>query len=149
MMLRRLLHFYWRFARGLTLGVQGCVLDGEGRVLLVRHGYVAGWHFPGGGVETGETLRDALARELVEESGVKLRGVPVLHGIFQNIAASRRDHIALYVVHDFEWSGPPAPTCEIREAKFFPTAALPNDIGAPTRRRLDEILNRAAPAETW
>lgn len=148
-MVKRFLHLYWRFARGLTLGVQGCVLDGEGRVLLVRHGYVAGWHFPGGGVETGETILDALTRELNEEAGVRLTGAPVLHGIFQNIAATRRDHVAVYVVRDFEWGGPPAPTYEIREARFFPVAAVPDDTSAATRRRLEEILKGAAPAAIW
>ena len=61
--IRRVLHFYWRFARGLTLGVRGMVIDGAGRVFLVKHSYVAGWHLPGGGVEVGETLTAALTRD--------------------------------------------------------------------------------------
>ena len=50
-MLRRFLHAYWRVSRGLTVGVRGLIFDGEGRVFLVKHSYVAGWHLPGGGVE--------------------------------------------------------------------------------------------------
>src|SRR5262245_33676913 len=58
--LRRLMHVYWRFARAMTLGVRALVVDEQGRVFLVRHSYVSGWHLPGGGVEAGETLAQAV-----------------------------------------------------------------------------------------
>src|SRR5437762_12866702 len=38
--IRRVLHTYWRFARGMTLGVRAIVIDPQGRVLLVKHSYV-------------------------------------------------------------------------------------------------------------
>src|SRR5689334_14290642 len=96
--MRRLLHTYWRIARGMTLGVRAVVIDPAGRVFLVRHSYVAGWHLPGGGVETGETIGQSLARELAEEGGITLNGAPTLHGVFHNAHVSRRDHVAVYVV---------------------------------------------------
>ena len=68
----------------MTLGVRGVVLDGDGKVFLVRHSYVAGWHLPGGGVEVGETFLEALRRELVEEGRIELTREPVLHGLFFN-----------------------------------------------------------------
>ena len=64
--IRRGLHLYWRLSRGLTLGARGLIFDGEGRVFLVKHSYISGWHLPGGGVEKGETLMAALERELRE-----------------------------------------------------------------------------------
>src|ERR1041384_1231051 len=78
--IRRVMHFYWRFARAMTLGVRAVVIDGAGRVLLVKHSYVSGWHLPGGGVEVGETLPEALARELLEEGGITALEPPVLYG---------------------------------------------------------------------
>ena len=99
---RPLLHSYWRFARGMTLGVRALVVDSAGRILLVQHSYVRGWHLPGGGVEQGETMLQALARELAEEGNIRLGSAPRLHGIFFNRHVSKRDHVAVYVVQDFE-----------------------------------------------
>ncbi len=144
----RLLHFYWRFFRAVTLGVRAAVFDTENRVFLVRHGYTPGWHFPGGGVEPGETLVTALSRELLEEGNIRLTGAPELFGMYHNTRATKRDHIAVYVVRTFE-SGPHKPNWEIREAKFFPLDALPEGTTAATRRRLDEILRGVAAGEGW
>src|SRR6266567_5425680 len=93
----RSLHAFWRLSRGLTLGVRALVIDGEGRVFLVKHSYVSGWHLPGGGVEAGETLSEALARELQEEGNIEVTAPPQLHGVFHNSRESRRDHVALYI----------------------------------------------------
>ncbi len=147
-MIRRFLHFYWRFARGMTLGVRGVVLDAGGQVFLVRHGYVPGWHFPGGGVEPGESLVEALARELKEEGNIRVRGMPPLHGIFQN-GAYKRDHIAVFVVREFEWPAPLRPSWEIPEAGFFSLNRLPDGTSEGTRRRLEEILYGAPLSSSW
>jgi ADP-ribose pyrophosphatase YjhB (NUDIX family) len=142
------MHLYWRFARGLTVGVRALVLDGEGRVFLVRHSYVAGWHLPGGGVEAGETVGEALARELREEGNIELVGVPELHGVFFNRQASRRDHVMLFVVRAFCQPQAPAPNLEIVAHGFFPPEALPADTTAATRARLAEVLN-GVPISPW
>ncbi len=59
-LLRPFVHFYWRWSRGATLGVRALVIDGSGRIFLVKHSYIDGGHLLGGGVEAGETLRTAL-----------------------------------------------------------------------------------------
>jgi 8-oxo-dGTP pyrophosphatase MutT (NUDIX family) len=80
--IRRVMHFYWRFARGMTLGVRALVIDEKRGVFLVKHSYVSGWHLPGGGVEADETLLDALIRELREEANIEPTAPPKLHGMF-------------------------------------------------------------------
>jgi 8-oxo-dGTP pyrophosphatase MutT (NUDIX family) len=147
--LRRVLHFYWRFARGMTLGVRAVVLDPAGRVFLVKHSYVAGWHLPGGGVETDETVLAALGRELLEEGGITAHGTPALHGVFFNVRVSRRDHIVVFVVRDFAQDGGPRHPREIVDHGFFAPDALPPDTTRATRARLDEVLKGLPKSERW
>jgi ADP-ribose pyrophosphatase YjhB (NUDIX family) len=147
--LRRVLHFYWRHARGLTVGVRGLVLDAQGRVFLIKHSYVSGWHLPGGGVEPGESLSTALARELREEGNIELTGTPELFGIYWNRRISKRDHVALYIVRSFRQSAPPQPNSEIVGHGFFAPDALPEGTTASTRARLVEVLTGRPEAEIW
>ena len=147
--LRRVFHLYWRFARGMTLGVRAVVLDGDGRVFLVKHSYVSGWHLPGGGVEVGETFRDALRRELAEEGRIELAGESPLHGLFLNSHVSRRDHVAVYVVRQFRQDRLPEANHEIVACGFFDAASLPEETTMGTRLRIAEVLEGRAPIATW
>jgi 8-oxo-dGTP pyrophosphatase MutT (NUDIX family) len=147
--LRRVLHLYWRFARGMTLGVRGVVLDGDNRIFLVQHSYVSGWHLPGGGVEVGESFRAALARELMEEGRIELVGEPKLHGVFFNSHVSRRDHVAIYVVRHFRQDRLPEPNREIIACGFFAANALPPRTTEGTRLRIAEVLENREPITTW
>ena len=147
--LRRVLHFYWRFARAMTLGVRALVIDENGRIFLVKHSYISGWYLPGGGVEAGETLLQALARELREEGNIEMTEPPRLHGMFFNNRVSRRDHVALFVVRAFHQSAAPVPDREIVAHGFFDLEALPNDTTASTRARIIEVLGGAPASEQW
>ena len=69
--LTRSMHLVFIFTRGMTLGVRAACFDQQGRVFLVRHTYLPGWHLPGGGVERDETALQALAKEIREEGNLK------------------------------------------------------------------------------
>jgi ADP-ribose pyrophosphatase YjhB (NUDIX family) len=138
----------WRMRRGLTLGAQGALIDSEARVLLVRHSYRPGWFFPGGGVEWGETIEHALARELEEEVGARLLSPPALLGVYANFASFPGDHIAVFVARDWERHDYHK-SSEIAEARLFGRRELPEGIDAGTRARLAEIFDLAPKAALW
>jgi ADP-ribose pyrophosphatase YjhB (NUDIX family) len=134
--------------RGMTLGVRTILVDGE-RVLLIRHTYVPGWHFPGGGVERGETAEASAAREVTEESGYRVAGPLEVFGFYFNGRTHPRDHIVLYLCRSFEMAFPFKPTWEIAEAGWFDRTALPEGATAGTRRRIAEVFEGAPRDAHW
>jgi 8-oxo-dGTP pyrophosphatase MutT (NUDIX family) len=116
---------------------------------MVRHTYTPGWHFPGGGVEKGETTVSALANELLQETGLRLEGTPVLHGVFHNNGVSKRDHVLVYLcnVKGSVVSKPTSP--EIAEIGYFDLADLPDGADPGTIRRMREVVDGTAPCTAW
>lgn len=147
--IRKAMQVVWRWQRGLTLGARGIVLDGDGRVLLVRQTYTTGWLLPGGGVEFSETIETALTRELEEEAGITLSGPPELLGIYANHAVFPGDHVAIYIVRRWQQTRAVTPNREIAETGFFSLDALPESVTPGTRRRLDEMRGRAVKQAVW
>ena len=132
--------FYSRITRGKTLGARVAVFDEQGRVLLVKANYVSGWNLPGGGVDPGETLRDAALRELREEANVTPLDRLQLHGIFSNERSFSGDHVAVYVCRKFTQTEFTA-NMEITAVQFFPTHGLPTDLNPGAKERIKEIIS--------
>jgi ADP-ribose pyrophosphatase YjhB (NUDIX family) len=146
----RLFHFYFRLKRPMTFGVRGLVYDADQTsVFLIRHTYVPGWQLPGGGVEVGETAIEALQRELFEEGNIEVAGSPLLKSIHFNRQASRRDHVALYLVESYRQTAPKLPDREIAEGGFFPLDRLPDTTTPATRRRIAEVFGGAPASPDW
>jgi ADP-ribose pyrophosphatase YjhB (NUDIX family) len=137
-----------RLFRGTTLGVRAIVGDGE-TVLLVRHTYVPGWHFPGGAVDPGESAVDAVARELLEEASLEAAVSPELLGIHFNVRMARRDHVLVYRVAEWREKRAFTPTREIAEARFFFRDALPDGATKATRARLAELHEGVPRSVFW
>jgi len=147
-LLRPLMQLHHRFVRGMTLGVRGIVLDDEGKVLLIEHTYVRGWHLPGGGVERGETALQSLERELVEEAGVRITGPVDLLSVHNNDAAFPGDHVLVYRITRWE---PCTATSrgEIKAVAWFAPGSLPDDVTRGTRARIEEAVRDVRADGRW
>ena len=133
----------------LTIGVRAVLLD-DRKVLLLKHTYLPGWQFPGGGVEPGETGEQSAEREVMEETGYEVAGRPALHGFYLNrLAGGARDHVAVYVWREYSSVRPFAPNHEIANLAWFDVGALPSDVEAGTARRLEEIFAGKTPDNQW
>ena len=146
----RLFHTYFLLRRPMTLGVRGLVYDkAANSVFLVRHTYVPGWQLPGGGVEVGEIMTQSLEREFSEEGNIEFTAPPVLRSLHLNRQASRRDHVAFFLIEAFRQTAPKRPDREIAEAGFFRLDALPEATTQATQRRIAEVFDGAAPSPYW
>lgn len=70
-------------ANSLHVAVSAVVRDDRGRLLMVRRTDNSRWAIPGGGQEIGETLTDAVRREVAEETGIDVE-VTGLIGVFSD-----------------------------------------------------------------
>ena len=148
-LIRRTLHLVWRFSRGLTLGVRGMAIDAEGRIFLIKHSYAPGWYLPGGGVEAGESMLEALTREMREEGNIEIGPAAEFFALYFNPKDSPRDHVGLYVIRDFVQPSQPIPNAEIIAHGFFARDELPADTTPATRARIAEVLDGVERAQRW
>src|SRR6266704_1006970 len=80
---------------------------------------------------------------------MRTRFEPALHGLFFNSHASRRDHVAVYLVRHFRQDRLPEANREIVACGFFEIGALPEDTTEGTRLRLAEVLENRELIATW
>jgi len=145
---RLLLQPFGRVSRGITLGTRAVVRDADGRILVVRQSYTNGWIFPGGGVDRGEAPVTAVKREVMEETGVRVKGDVVVHGLFSNHANFPGDYVAVYIANEFE-DGTWKPSLEITERAFMQPSDIAKDCSAGMRRRLEELAGKRTVSEIW
>ncbi|WP_313535574.1 NUDIX domain-containing protein [Sphingomonas sp.] len=137
----------WFVTRPQTRGVRAIALTPAGKVILVRHSYIQGWHLPGGGHERRETAEEAVLRELREEAGMVSHGAVRVLGTLQHRPNFRRDMVTLALVEHVEFAF--HPSLEIVEARAFSLDALPEGATAGTLRRLAEWRDGRPVARDW
>ncbi|WHX24203.1 NUDIX domain-containing protein [Streptomyces malaysiensis subsp. malaysiensis] len=67
------------------MSVAGVIVDDAGRALLIKRRDNGKWEPPGGVLERGESIPDALQREVLEETGIKIALPATLTGVYKNM----------------------------------------------------------------
>lgn len=136
------LQAYWRVKRGIMIAAEACVVDEDGRVLLIKGSENEDWRLPIGVVRQGEALEATLKRLLRDEAGVELTAKPALWRIVSGGEGAPYDRIGFYIVRNWRWaSGAPWPL-----SAFFPVDELSLNAGGSDAKRLLEALGASPPA---
>lgn len=114
-----------------VVGVAAAARTEDGRWLLICRGDTGEWALPGGTLEWGETLREAIVRELLEEAGVEVASLGDVSGVYSRPERDPRFHAVTIVVRAVirEPTQPPKNPVEIRDVGLFTDDALPSRIG--------------------
>jgi 8-oxo-dGTP pyrophosphatase MutT (NUDIX family) len=130
----RMMRVYWRLANPQTHGALVLIWH-EGKVLLVKNSYVPYHSAPGGYVHDGEKSRDAAARELREETGLRVAPeelVPALNKWHD--WEGKREHIEIFELETNELPDIQVDNREVVAASFYsPEQALTLTVFPPLR----------------
>ncbi len=132
----------WLILKPLSFGVRILMVRDQ-NILLVKHIYQDQWFLPGGIIERGETVEDAVRREAAEEVGAILQDLS-LFGVYTNFERGKSDHVVVFLSRDFSLNG--HSDGEIERWDFFDVDALPDDISPGSRKQIERYKNGDVPA---
>lgn len=141
-------NIWHKISRPMTLGVRIAAFNKQGEVFLVKHTYVDGWHFPGGGVERNQTMLQAMRDELRQEGNLICVSDPKIIGMYHNRKYSNRDHVAFYSCQVEQEEIKPS-DMEIAESNFFSVDELPEETTMAVIARLNEMKGEQPISEVW
>jgi ADP-ribose pyrophosphatase YjhB (NUDIX family) len=145
--MRRMIHgliaMGWEALRLLLrrplVGVLAVALDERGALVLIRRADTDSWGLPGGMVDYGERVEEALARELREETGHRLVRVTRVVGVYSAPERDPRIHSVCVVVEAEVAAGAAdVNPLEVRAVGSFAADALPAPLAYDTKRLLDD-----------
>ncbi|HTT81883.1 MAG TPA: NUDIX domain-containing protein [Rhizomicrobium sp.] len=131
----------------VCFGTNAIVEQPGGTVVLVRHRYMPGLCFPGGGVEAGEPPLAAVQRELREEIGVTQADSVEFLGLYTRKVWWTTNVITLFRVRGAELNFKPG--LEISDIILADPHAPPADTAPGARRRLAELTGKAPVSLYW
>lgn len=142
----------WERARGVRPSVSAVIFDRRGRLLLQQRADGGQWGLPGGSVEVGESVRDAIRREVREETGLRV-AVRRLVGVYSEprwqVIRYPNGDVWHYVNVCFECAlrgGRLAMCDETLALRYFAPGRLPRGLLANHRLRIrDACARRDAP----
>ncbi len=139
-------------ATRLRAGVAAIITDAQGRILLQRRSDNGRWGMPGGGVEIGESVAEAIVREVREETGLHVE-VERLVGVYSDpklqVVRYPSGDVVHYVSTVFACrilSGALQTCDETLELRFFAAAELPDDVLPMHRIRIQDALEHRTAA---
>jgi len=126
-------------ARGYAtpkVSVRGAVFRG-GKILLVRERIDGGWCMPGGWADVGDSPSAMVEREVLEESGLRVRAARLVGVYDKNNEMAQREVMHLYdlVFLCEDLGGEPGPSNETSDAQFFGRDEIPELSSARTSMR--------------
>lgn len=116
------------------IGVNALIFD-QGRILLAHRRDIDWWNLPGGGMEIGETVEQAIQREVLEETGLEIV-VDQLVGVYSK--PQKREIVLTFRCRIT--GGALTPTEESRQCLFFDPQALPANTLPKQRQRIEDAL---------
>jgi len=130
-----------------VVGIAAGVRTADGKWVMIRRADTGTWALPGGTLEWGETLREALARELAEEAGIVDAKMTRVVGIFSGPRRDVRFH-AVTIVVECEAAPPVRPPknpLEIREVRLFAADEVPRPLAMGMDDVFDAVVAGGAP----
>jgi mutator protein MutT len=126
------------------LTVDAVVRNEAGEVLLIERAHEPpGWALPGGFVDSGETLEQAVARELEEETGLRAAEVRQFH-TYSDPGRDPRHH-TVSTVFLVQGEGTLRAGDDAARARFFPLHALPTPLAFDHEAILAHVARLGAP----
>lgn len=127
-----------------VVGVAAAARTADGRWLLIRRCDTGGWALPGGTLEWGETLSQAVERELLEEAGVERIGSCELFSVYSRPERDYRFHAVTILVTALvdEPRRMPKNPLEIAEVRLFAADDLPATLSMGMTDMLGDVLGQ-------